>query len=314
MGQCLNEFWAKGPCMLNDMNAILLRFREEIVGIAGDISKMFQGIGLSSREQDYHRFLWRKLNSNNPPDHYVLTTVTFGDKPSPAIATCALRKTADMQKDEFPDVYELINKNSFVDDLITPCPDEESTLKLMQDTEDVLKKGGFNIKEWLMSGSHKDHAIEGEMVDCKTEKILGMLWKPGPDYFAFKLNINFSKQFNCPEERSLTIDNIREETPKMLSYRMVLSIIASIFDPLGLITPTILGAKVLMRKINLQNESSEGGKWDAAINEQLREEVIQFFINLFQIELLTFQRCTKPPNVLGKPTLIVFLMFRKDLI
>ena len=87
----------------------------------------------------------------------------------------------------------------------------------MQDTEDVLKKRGFNIKEWIVSGSHKDHAIEGEMVDCKTEKILGMLWKPGPDYFAFKLNINFSKQFNCPEERSLTMDNIREETPKMLS-------------------------------------------------------------------------------------------------
>ena len=36
----LNEYWAKGPDLMNNLLGVLLRFREKKVGIAGDIRKM----------------------------------------------------------------------------------------------------------------------------------------------------------------------------------------------------------------------------------------------------------------------------------
>ncbi|XP_068233584.1 uncharacterized protein [Palaemon carinicauda] len=51
MGQSLNSFWAKGPNILNSMFGILLRFREKAIGIAGDISKMYNCIKLPELEQ-----------------------------------------------------------------------------------------------------------------------------------------------------------------------------------------------------------------------------------------------------------------------
>ena len=94
MGHILNNYWAKGPNMLNDMLGVLLRFRQEKIAIAGDISKMYNSVRISEQDQHVHRFMWRDLQISRPPDHFVLTRVTFGDRPSAIIASLALRKTS----------------------------------------------------------------------------------------------------------------------------------------------------------------------------------------------------------------------------
>ena len=50
----------------------------------------------------------------------------------------------------------------------------------------------------------------------------------------------------------------------------------------------------------------KGGKWDIPIDHDLREEEIQFFIDLFKSEIIRFPRCIKPHENLGKHSLIVF--------
>lgn len=93
MGQKLNDFWAKGPVIFNNMLGVLLRFRQDRITVTGDISKMYHYVKLCTLDQHTHRFLWRDLDVNRPPDHYVLTSVTFGDRPSGTIAILALRHT-----------------------------------------------------------------------------------------------------------------------------------------------------------------------------------------------------------------------------
>ena len=46
------------------------------------------------RKQHVHRYLWRDLQSDILPDVYVKTVLTFGDKPSPAMAQITLPRTA----------------------------------------------------------------------------------------------------------------------------------------------------------------------------------------------------------------------------
>ena len=101
--------------MLNNLLGVLLRFREEKIGIVGDISKMYHTINITLFDQMTPSFL-RNLDTSKEPDTYVMQVVNFGGKPSATIALIALRKTAEMFKQEFP---EASNKFvSYIDDIV----------------------------------------------------------------------------------------------------------------------------------------------------------------------------------------------------
>ena len=89
-----NDYWQKGPDLLNGLFGVILRFRENKVAITADISKMYHRVLILLEDQHVHRFLWRDLEIDRPPDTYVMNVFTFGDKPAPAMAQVALGKTA----------------------------------------------------------------------------------------------------------------------------------------------------------------------------------------------------------------------------
>ena len=92
-GHQLNDYWLKGPDLLNNLFGVVLRFREKEVALVGDISKMYHRVLISPHDQHIHRFLWRNLDTSREPDVYVKTVLTFGDKPAPA-ANCSLQNSA----------------------------------------------------------------------------------------------------------------------------------------------------------------------------------------------------------------------------
>ena len=91
----LNEYWAKGPNLLNNLIGILLRFREGLVAVTGDIKKIYHIVKIGILDQHTHRFLWQDCETQRTPDTYVMTSVSFGDRPAGNIAITALRKTAE---------------------------------------------------------------------------------------------------------------------------------------------------------------------------------------------------------------------------
>lgn len=107
MGHILNEYWAKGPDLLNSLLGILVRFRENEVAFIGDIKKMYHTIKTTVLNQHTHQFLWRDMVTDKAPDTYVIQRVSFQDKPSATIATMALRKTAEMGSEQYPDAEKL---------------------------------------------------------------------------------------------------------------------------------------------------------------------------------------------------------------
>ena len=145
MGQILNDFWAKGPDILNSLIGVLLRFRQDTVAIAGDIAKMYHTVKITKLDQHTHRFVWRNLD-NRSPDQYVLTTVTFGDKPSSTIATLALRHTVEKFGGEFPEVQDMIINNAYVDDIPYSTDNFENALNLIHDTEKIRARESFRVK------------------------------------------------------------------------------------------------------------------------------------------------------------------------
>ena len=147
-GHKLNDYWMKGPDLLNNLFGVVLRFREKEVALVGDISKMYHRILIPERDQHVHRFLWRNLETSRDPDVYVKTVLTFGDKPAPAMAQIALRKTAEESKIAHPKAAEVMTKNAYMDDI---CDSVDTVTEAKQQTADidtVLEKGGFQVKGW----------------------------------------------------------------------------------------------------------------------------------------------------------------------
>ncbi|KAK3744502.1 hypothetical protein QZH41_006345 [Actinostola sp. cb2023] len=145
-GHSLNDYWMKGPDLLNNLFGVVLRFRERETALVGDISKMYHRILIPERDQHVHRFLWRDLDTDKEPDTYVKTVLTFGDKPAPEMAQIALRKTAQASQKASPDAAKVLINNVYMDDICDSVDTEEEARKLAEDIDSILEKGGFRVK------------------------------------------------------------------------------------------------------------------------------------------------------------------------
>ena len=72
-GHRLNDYWLKGPDLLNNLFGVILRFRENPVAIHGDISKMYHRVLIPEVDQHVHRYVWRDMEVDRDPDTYVKT-------------------------------------------------------------------------------------------------------------------------------------------------------------------------------------------------------------------------------------------------
>ena len=79
-GHTLNDYWYKGPDLLNNLFGVVLRFQENAVAICGDITKMYHMVSIPALDQNVHRFLWRNFETGRQRDTYVKTVLTFGDR------------------------------------------------------------------------------------------------------------------------------------------------------------------------------------------------------------------------------------------
>ena len=115
-GHALNDYWKKGPDLLNGIFRVVLRFWEKEVAELGDISKMYHQILIPERGQHVHHYLWRNMETDKELDIYVKTVLTFEDKPTSPMAPKALRKTAPKNKANYAEAAEVLMNNMYMDD------------------------------------------------------------------------------------------------------------------------------------------------------------------------------------------------------
>lgn len=187
-GHTLNDYWYKGPDLLNSLFGVILRFRENPVAVCADISKMYHRVTIPIHDQQVHRFLWRSLEEREP-DTYVKTVLTFGDRPSPTMAMVSLRKTAELNAVDEPRAAESIIKNTYMDDICDSVDTVAEADNLTSSIDSVLSTGGFKVKGWTSNVSHQQHSQKiniGE--EEESEKVLGVVWSSKEDKFSYKVN------------------------------------------------------------------------------------------------------------------------------
>ncbi|XP_068678843.1 uncharacterized protein [Montipora foliosa] len=289
-GHRLNDYWMKGPDLLNDLFGVVLRFGENEIAFIGDISKMYHRIRIPEADQHVHRFLWRNLQTDREPDVYVKTVLTFGDKPAPAMAQIALRKTADEARKDFPEAAQVLKDNTYMDDICDSVCTEEEARELTKCIDSVLETGGFKVKGWLSnkanSNTDQEERKEAAILQgVNEEKVLGVVWNNHTDMFTLKVK---------PEL-------LLSQEPAMLSKRTILSQVARIYDPIGFASAFLIRAK-----IGLQELWEKGVGWDEKLPSETQEKWTNLFQEMKSLNGTSFERCLTPPYAVGRPVLSVF--------
>ena len=305
-GMSLNSFLFKGPGLIGNLLGVLLRFREEQVAFSGDISKMFLQILLPEEDTHVHRFLWRNLDTTREPTTYALQRVTFGDKPSPDMASFVMLKMAEANEKECPRAATILKRDRYVDDLIHSCPSTDEAIKSIEEVDKVLSTGSFKIKEWLCSstvekaneseqlkeadGSESDSHPVTPIVNLDGEeenKTLGVIWNPKRDVIGFAS---------------------KEVKVERLTKRSVLSNISKLYDPLGLASAVTIKARIALQNIWKAKQFD----WDDPLPEVMSDTWKKLFKEIESLKKVEFPRCLQPKEVSGPSELHVFADASKD--
>ncbi|KAJ8031913.1 hypothetical protein HOLleu_25277 [Holothuria leucospilota] len=153
MGHCLNDYWLKGPDLLNNLFGVILRFREHKVATCGDISKMYHRILIPETDQHVYRYLWRDMQIDRPPEVFVKTVLTFGDRPAPAMAQVTLLKTAKEGEQQHPRAAQALRHNAYMDDICLSNPTIEDAVEITHGIDEHLWQKGL---DWDSELSERD--------------------------------------------------------------------------------------------------------------------------------------------------------------
>jgi hypothetical protein len=152
-------------------------------------------------------------------------------------------------------------------------------MKLSSELKELLGRAGFNLTKWICNRDEVNEAVEEgdkskrlmELTGCESvsERALGVLWDVKSDVFTYKIS---------PACMS-----------KPYTKRGLLSMLSSIYDPLGYASPFILKA----RKI-VQDLFRIKAEWDDAIPSEQRSQWLEWVADLPNMERCQIPRCIKP--------------------
>lgn len=242
---------------------------------------MYHRIGIPEVDQHVHRFLWTEMEVNRKPDTYVKTVLTFEDKPAPAMAQIALRKTADENQDSYPEAAISLKKNSYMDDICDSVKRVEQAKNLTKDLDKVLETGGFQVKFWVSNEDLKDDESVREDNAVKLlqgegpGKVFGVEWNSKTDNLTFKIGADILEKTSAEDIK--------------LTKRSILSYIARIYDPVG-----IAAAFIIRAKIGMQRLLQLGLGWDDDLPTEVRNEWMTMFDQFRKLNEVTFPRSLTP--------------------
>ena len=106
---------------------------------------------VTGEDTHVHRYLWRNLELTKKPTIYALKRVTFGDKPSPDMASFVMLKMAKDNEKDNPHAAAILRRDRYMDDSIHSCPTTKEAVQRIKELDRVLDTGSFKIKEWISS-------------------------------------------------------------------------------------------------------------------------------------------------------------------
>ncbi|XP_037927917.1 uncharacterized protein LOC119662382 [Teleopsis dalmanni] len=269
-GHSLNDLMYNGPTVQSELFSILLRFRRPRFVFTTDIEKMYRQVLINSEDRRYQLIIWRS-SPNSTIRYYQLNTITYGTRAAPYLATRCLQKIASENKVNYRLGAQILCDNFYVDDGLGGSDSLITAIEAQRQLIHILKKHHFCLRKWsanhpqlLKNISQDDQEVNLDFDNNESIKTLGLFWLPKADLFGIK---------------------VKMVTEGIITKRVVSSDLARLFDPLGLLAPVIIKAKIFIQHLWQLKLS-----WDEPLPTDLRTTWSTFRENLSTLENLQVAR------------------------
>ncbi|XP_049300551.1 uncharacterized protein LOC125774324 [Anopheles funestus] len=279
-GYSLNDKLLVGPVIQDDLFTIIVRFRSHAIALSADVEKMYRQILHEPSDGRYLRIRYRESPAQ-PIQTFQLLTVTYGTACAPFLATRTLKQIAHDHKAQYPRAVNSVLNDFYVDDLLTGTDDVLEAVEMRAQISEMLKSAGFSLKKWasnvpeaLQNIPSEDLAVlpTHEWQDPQFVSTLGLMWEPATDMLRVRIGL--------------------PTAAPVMTKRLTLSYIAKIFDPLGLLSPTIIIAKLFMQQLWSLKTNGKSWDWDSELPSHLQREWSAFHSKLHSLREVSIPRYT----------------------
>ncbi|XP_055622690.1 uncharacterized protein LOC129766204 [Toxorhynchites rutilus septentrionalis] len=272
-GMSLNDVLLTGPTIQQSLIALVMRFCMHAYVVTADIAKMYRQIMVHPTDQPLQRIYWRD-DKNTTLKIFQLQTVTYGTNSASFLATRVLKQLAEDEKVKFPLAAPVIRSDFYMDDLLTGCEDLNKLKETCSQLVSMLDSAGFQLRKFSSNSQDVLNMIPEHLRESKTIlefesgssiKTLGLLWEPASDFISY----------NVPDWSPI----------ERYTKRIMLSRMSRLFDPLGLLGPLVVTAKITMQLV-----WKEQIPWDSTLPPVIRQMWEEYQVQVAQIRNIRIPR------------------------
>lgn len=232
-GKSLNELLHTGQKLQKDIFDVLLWVRQFKYLFNADIEKMYRQINVHPNDWKFQRILWKQ---NEKIVKYELTTVTYGLACAPYLALRCVAQLIQDEGEKYPLAIDTMTHGRYVDDIFGGADTVEQAQEKARQVLDLCMAGGFPLRKWNSNETQVLNVIPTSFhttnpaisIQDDTIRALGLSWKPQSDTLHFQF---------------------AEASSGKVTKQFVLSRIAQLFDPLGLLSPIFIRLKIFMQEL-----------------------------------------------------------------
>ncbi|XP_003742253.1 uncharacterized protein LOC100904608, partial [Galendromus occidentalis] len=278
----LNDVLITGYNLLQNILLVLTKFRESPIAVVADVEKAYHQFEIDRSHRTFLRYYYRpgvSRNAGAPIKEFWSKRLDFGTSASPWLYQAGLKFHLDGEKTRRPSETEFINELQFscyMDDLSFGSVNQETALTKIQRCVEIFRSGHFPLKKWATNSEEvaegMRQAFSDETVSIRSAepdfRFLGIRWCQVTDALGvFVTNANRCFNDAKPSKRSL------------------LSGLAQIYDPLGIICPISIHARVLFQMM-----WQDKVQWDDRLNAKHRELYGEFVRQLKSADRILVSR------------------------
>ena len=262
-GVSLNDVIYAGPKLQQELFDVLIRFRRNPIALACDVKEMYLQVEIKEKDRPMFRILWRDCDDGRDPDIFEFNRVVFGKNAALMECQFVAQENARRHENLYAMAAETVLKSTYMDDSIDSVETEEEGIELHRQLDALWSLASMQARKWISNcpkviaaTPEEDRATQLNVSDGQGPviKALGLSWESKDDVL------------------SISTADVRPDLP--LTKRNVLRQIPSVFDPLGLVSPFVVTAKILLQEL-----WTRGYDWDDVILDDIGDKIMLGFSN-----------------------------------
>ena len=233
-------------------------------------------VGILPHCRDFCRFLWFEDETLKKAATYRFRVVVFGTTSSPF---CLLQKTLVHHLENHPNKLAKSSiPHFYVDNFVHTYVDSEQLRREYPQVNSILSDASMPLQGWISNciEFNENVRVDHDEVDIKHVNVLGLSWNVVSDELSL-----------YPSNKVCKGECMHHQVTK----RLVVSVISSLFDPLGLLSPVLIKGKLFIQNLWKTNYA-----WDDVISESLTLEFQDICKTLGKISDVQFSRFAIVPK------------------